>query len=697
MKHWIAFAMTTALAASAWAAEAAVTPFTFAHISDTHMAVSTSATKFDKNLQAAIAEMNAASPRPAFIIHTGDITEMGQEDQFLLYKRNVKDALMPIKHSPGNHETRWADKSINRFTEQLGSPNVSFKRNGVRFIGFNAAIWLEHHGAVSGDTRRWIVSQLKLDPPGTPAVLFTHQPPMYPDNIFTTGDMELWEAIKPYNVRLFLSGHGHINKEWTVNGIYCKMVKGMMNDQGAYALYEVDPNEIRVYTKMNGEERNQVATVPIKAPRVDLKPQVAPRAGATVAVGLTVKSHGPQIARVEYNVDYHERRGDKNWTAVEAGAPGRYAFNVNTGKLAPGRHTLGLRAVDTDGGVWITSVDLPRAGSVRAFQAGTALQGPSAVDDANVYVGGWDGVLYAVNRATMKPRWKFQTGGAIIGRPDVDAAAVYFGSTDENIYAVRKDTGKVIWKAKTGGPIQAHARVSGDTVYAASGDHNLYALDAKTGKVRWAYKMGLHAQARPIVANGMVYLGAWDGKFHAVDARTGKARWTYDAAKLIFFSPAVSSPLLVDGKIITTMSVAPSDTEGPQVACLDALTGEKIWGYRLPAGSSAYATPTSDGKKVFLATLSGDLYALDLADGKRLWESKMGEIAYDCSPTYHNGQVICNTLLGSVEGHDAETGERLWAYKTGTGFTFAWPTIAGDTVYQPSMDGTLTAIPIPKT
>jgi len=304
MKPRNTFALLAALVLAAAAARAEVTPFTFAHITDTHMALSTTAKKYDANLQAAIAEMNAMDPRPAFIVNTGDITEMGDEKQFLLYKENIKGALMPVKNTPGNHETRWADKSINRFAEHLGSPNISFKRNGVRFIGFNAAIWLEHHGAISGDTRRWIVSQLKLDPPGTPAILFAHQPPMYPDNVYVTGDVELWEAIKPYNVRMFLNGHGHINKMWTVNGVLCKMTKGMMNNDGGYSLYEVDANEIRVYDKLNGGEPKLVATVPLTPKPVDVSLAMlhGGLAHAPWSVSAIVQSEGPKVERVEYLV-----------------------------------------------------------------------------------------------------------------------------------------------------------------------------------------------------------------------------------------------------------------------------------------------------------------------------------------------------------------------------------------------------------
>jgi serine/threonine-protein kinase len=202
----------------------------------------------------------------------------------------------------------------------------------------------------------------------------------------------------------------------------------------------------------------------------------------------------------------------------------------------------------------------------------------------------------------------------------------------------------------------------------------------------------MHAQAKPAVVNGTVYIGAWDNTFYALDAASGEPRWTHRVGPSIFFSPAVSSPLVVEGKVITSAAVPPADAESPHILCLNAETGEKVWGRRLESGSAAYATPSTDGKRVFSATLSGDLMALDLRDGSVVWKTKMPEIAYDCRPTYADGQVVCNMLMGGLGGYDAETGAERWTYKTGQGLNFAWPTVDANHVYQPSMDGTLTAV-----
>lgn len=673
------------------ACHAAVTPFTLAHISDMHISAEGAR---DANLKAAISEINALNLKPLYIINTGDMVEMGAEAEFTRYLADVASSTVPIKHTPGNHETRWADMSINRFVQHFGSPNISFLANGVRFIGFNAAIWLEHHGVVSGDTRAWIVSQLAQDPAGTPAVLFCHQPPMYVDNLFLTGDIELWDAIAPYNVRLFLCGHGHIFKHWVVNGIACHEAVGVMEPTSGYCLYDFTATNIKVYDKVTGGAKTLIATVPLTQPKVTVSVKAdAPSAGS-LNFHATVSSAGPTVSKVQYQVDHHEHPADANWTTVTASG-GQFAAHIPTAGLTSGRHTMAFRAVDSSGGEWIRTVPMvwnTSTPSARSYDADTSVQSGVNVDNDSIYFGCWDGSVRAVARNTMSLRWSFPTGGAVISRPEVDATTVYAGSTDTKVYAINKASGTQKWAFPTGGPVQAHPLLADGAVFVGSGDHNLYAIDAATGAERWRFTMGLHCQARPAYMDGVIFVGAWDNGFYALDARTGALKWKVIIGSIINYAPAVTSPCAVNGRIMVT---AAPDPGAPNVRCLDAKDGSLLWSQRLSAGASPYGSPTSDGVHVYLATLEGTLHCLNLSDGTVVWESPLKETVYDGMPVLYGGQVICNTLYGGVEGLNAANGRLLWSCKTGGGLQFAWPCVDGGVVYQASMDGTVTAITPP--
>jgi outer membrane protein assembly factor BamB len=508
--------------------------------------------------------------------------------------------------------------------------------------------------------------------------------------------VELWKAIQPYNVRLFLNGHGHIFKSWTVNGVFCHMTKGMMNDQGGYTIYQVGTSDIKVYDKLNGAARKLVATVPLTPLKVTVNVTDLGTGNGVRRYAATVFSNGPAIDRVEYQVDDHDHPSDARWLPAARGADGRYPAAVRLSDLIEGRHTFAFRAVDASGGVWINSLplDVPGPLSVQRFDAGTALQGPAAVDEARAYAGGWDGKLYVVDRDTFQEAWSFQTGGAVIGRPDVDDHGVYLGSTDQSIYGLNRESGAQLWKFPTGGPIQGHVRVSDGVVYAASGDHKLYALDAADGRLLWSFTTGEFSQARPEVGDGAVFFGAWDQAFYALDAKTGALRWKKPIGSILNYSPAVTSPCFVNDRVVLT---AAQPTASPNVFCLDAKTGKTLWTQRIAGGSSPYGSPTTDGRRVYCAALDGSLWALSAEDGTVLWTATMPEIVYDGSPVVvQNNQVVCNSLYGGVEALNAANGERLWDYKTGAGLQFSWPTIQDGTVYQTSFDGSLTAIAIPE-
>lgn len=114
------------------------------------------------------------------------------------------------------------------------------------------------------------------------------------------------------------------------------------------------------------------------------------------------------------------------------------------------------------------------------FQMGDGAESSPAIGpDGTIYVGSFDGKLYAIrddgDAGILK--WAFQTGAAIDGSPAVDGCGVvYFGSRDSTIYALNPD-GTLRWSLKTGGQIESSPSIDADgTLYVGSFDGKLYAI-----------------------------------------------------------------------------------------------------------------------------------------------------------------------------------------------------------------------------
>src|SRR5262249_55736832 len=66
-----------------------------------------------------------------------------------------------------------------------------------------------------------------------------------------------------------------------------------------------------------------------------------------------------------------------------------------------------------------------------------------------VYVGSYDGNLYAVDETDGSVRWRFRAQRGIVSRPMPIAEMVVFGSEDRNVYAVSRQTGRAIWSFRS--------------------------------------------------------------------------------------------------------------------------------------------------------------------------------------------------------------------------------------------------------
>ncbi len=125
-------------------------------------------------------------------------------------------------------------------------------------------------------------------------------------------------------------------------------------------------------------------------------------------------------------------------------------------------------------------------------------------------------MLSTRNVHRLHKRWSSFTGcsGSICGgsSPAVVNGVVYVGSYDGNVYAFNAVTGAKLWSFPTGGEVFSTPAVANGVVYVGSNDQNVYALNAATGAKLWSYATTYDVTSSPAVANGMVYIGSEDGK-----------------------------------------------------------------------------------------------------------------------------------------------------------------------------------------
>jgi 3',5'-cyclic AMP phosphodiesterase CpdA len=193
--------------------------FSFVQISDSHIGFSKEPNKdVTATLQEAINRINALPQRPAFVLHTGDLTHLAKPDEF----DTVAQVLQGVKagetfYVPGEHDVFTDDGKL--YLERhgkgtRGSGWQSFDYQGVHFIGLVNVLNLKAGGlgVLGNEQLDWLKDDVARLTNSTPIVVFAHVPlwTVYPKWGWGTEDSEQALALlKRFGSVTVLNGHIH--------------------------------------------------------------------------------------------------------------------------------------------------------------------------------------------------------------------------------------------------------------------------------------------------------------------------------------------------------------------------------------------------------------------------------------------------------------------------------------------------------
>jgi 3',5'-cyclic AMP phosphodiesterase CpdA len=191
---------------------------TFLQISDSHVG-------FDKpanpnvigTLEEAIGKIKTLPVKPAFMIHTGDITHLSKPAEFDNADRVISQAGLDVHYVPGEHD--FIDEEVKLYRERYGKNAkgagwYSFDAEGVHFIGLVNVVNLKAGGLgnLGEDQLKWLADDVKGKSAETPIVVFAHIP------LWTVSEQWGWgtddgaraiELLKRFGSVTVLNGHIH--------------------------------------------------------------------------------------------------------------------------------------------------------------------------------------------------------------------------------------------------------------------------------------------------------------------------------------------------------------------------------------------------------------------------------------------------------------------------------------------------------
>lgn len=194
-------------------------PFTFLQISDSHVGFSKPANPDALGtLREAIAKIKAMPLKPAFMIHTGDISHLSKDEEFDDADQLIKEAGLPVFYVPGEHDLLDEERGktyLARYGRNAkGAGWQSFDHNGVHYIGLVNVVDLKGGGMghLGEEQLGWLARDVSGLPASTPIVVFAHIPLwiVYPEWGWGTEDgARALSLLKSFGSLTVLNGHIH--------------------------------------------------------------------------------------------------------------------------------------------------------------------------------------------------------------------------------------------------------------------------------------------------------------------------------------------------------------------------------------------------------------------------------------------------------------------------------------------------------
>jgi len=195
-----------------------VSGFTFLQISDSHVGFDKPANPNARGtLEEAVARINAISAKPAFMIHTGDISHLSKMSEFDDADRIISQTRLDVHYVPGEHD--FLDEERKLYQERYGRGTkgagwYSFDANGVHFVGLVNVVDLKAGGLgyLGGEQLEWLEDDLKGRSASTPVVVFAHIPlwTVYAEWGWGSEDSaRALEYLKRFGSVTVLNGHIH--------------------------------------------------------------------------------------------------------------------------------------------------------------------------------------------------------------------------------------------------------------------------------------------------------------------------------------------------------------------------------------------------------------------------------------------------------------------------------------------------------
>jgi outer membrane protein assembly factor BamB len=581
-------------------------------MSDTHIGSPNGGAEED--LRQTVADINSIKDSIAFVVITGDITELGTNQQLLLAKQILDSLQIPYYIIPGNHDTGWSESGGLSFTKTFGGDRFFFKYNGINFIACASGPYVRmSDGHVPRDAMNWLQNELKKIKKDEPIIFLNH----YPLDSGLDNWYQVIDLLKTKNTILALCGHGHANRPVKAEDIPSVMGRSNLRakeNEGGYNLVDVRSDSIVFFErKPFSKTQKQWIAVRNESHQYDLS---------------------KKFPRPDFSVNQKYPNVKATWTYSSS------ANVISTPAIINNEVVFG-----NQNGL-IEALDLSSGKRKWNFKTNGPIFSSPAVSNNKIVIGSADDLIYCID-AKGKLQWKFKSDASVLGSPLIENNVVYIGGSDHRFSAYDFLNGKPMWSYHAlEGPIVSKPVIVDNKIIFGAWDKNLYALNKNDGHVLWKWNNGSSvinyspAACIPVVKDDVVYIVAPDRYLSAIDINTGKTLWRTNEAT-VRESIGISN----DGKLVYGKTM--QDT----VVAFYTNKGKPEFAWKMNVGFGYEHAPSmliEKNGRLYFGTKNGVVYCIDPSSQKIVWAYKIDNSMVNTVNVLDNKQIIASTMDGKV-------------------------------------------------
>jgi outer membrane protein assembly factor BamB len=302
--------------------------------------------------------------------------------------------------------------------------------------------------------------------------------------------------------------------------------------------------------------------------------------------------------------------------------------------------------------------------------------------------GASNGRIFGIGAGDGRVAWTRPVAGSIdsVARFDEKRRQVYVGGDEGVLHAVDPRDGAIRWSYKGQGAIERQPEMAGDTVYVSTATDQVFALDARTGAWRWQYGretpdgFTVHGHAGLLLREAVLFAGFSDGYLVALEAPSGQVRWARSLTGASGTFVDVDTTAAAAGPFI----VASSYSGG--LYALRAQDGDVMWRLGLQGASALQAV----AGRLYVAAPREGVMAMGF-DGRVLWRQGLAEAGHITPPLAVGPYLVFSGSRAGLFVVDRSTGHLLEVFNPGRGACAA-PAIAGRDLYLLVNSGVLYAL-----